>query len=173
MQRGQLRDISSWLSRLLPEPFEGFNKPDALKMFSSKSSTTATSTFYTDLEVTTQNDETILQEFSKSQSSRDSQLSEIQSATSEDGNSQDSDSVVGVEEQQQRQEYSSHSFHRIASFGGFPRFQPFVMSASSPAECASESTSFEETTSSVVQMSHSVLEYRSSRCGIFEFIRSS
>lgn len=154
MQRGQLKDISSWMVRFLPEPFDNFNKSDMHKMFGSKTSTTSTSTFYTDLEGS-ENEDTILQEFQKSQRSRDSA-----GATSEDGNSQDSDSAVCLEEQQQQQ-YTSHSFHRIASFGGFPRFQSFVMSASSPGEDTNVDTLQE--TASIVQMSRSVLEYRSSR----------
>lgn len=152
-----MKDISSWMARLLPEPLDSFAKSETHKMFGSKT-TGPSSTFYTDLEET-ENEETILQEFHKNQNSRDSQT------TSEDGNSQDSDSAVCLEEyqlqQQQQQEYTSHSFHRIASFGGFPRFQPFVMSASTPAECSSVETITE--TTSIVQMSHSVLEYRSSR----------
>ncbi|XP_034933980.1 FYVE, RhoGEF and PH domain-containing protein 1-like [Chelonus insularis] len=163
MQRGQLKDISSWMARLLPEPFDNFTKADTLKMFNSKSST-STSKFYTDLEVTENEDSTsnttsstsIAQESPKT-NSRDS--SERQSAASEDGNSQDSDSVTGIEDQQQQ--FTSHSFHRIASFGGFPRFQSFVMSTSSPNECTTISRT--EETTSIVQMSHSVLEYRSSR----------
>lgn len=157
MQRGQLRDIPSWMVRLLPEPFEGFNKTDAFKMFSSKS--TPTSTFYTDLETTSDSEDRSAEDPKKNGNSRDFQSPERRSATSEDGNSQDSDSVVGSEEQQQ---FSSHSFHRIASFGGFPRFQAFVMSASSPGQCPD--STYQETTTSIVQMSHSVLEYRSSRC---------
>ncbi|XP_063980789.1 FYVE, RhoGEF and PH domain-containing protein 4-like [Diachasmimorpha longicaudata] len=152
MQRGQLKDISSWMARLLPEPLDNFAKSESHKMFGSR--TTGSSTFYTDLEET-DNEETILREFHKNQGSQDSQT------TSEDGNSQDSDSAVCVEEQQTQQQYTSHSFHRIASFGGFPRFQPFVMSTSAPGECTT--TERIEETTSIVQMSHSVLEYRSSR----------
>ncbi|XP_011302687.1 FYVE, RhoGEF and PH domain-containing protein 1 [Fopius arisanus] len=152
MQRGQLKDISSWMARLLPESLDNFTKSEGQKMFGAK--TTGSSTFYTDLEET-ENEETILREFHKNQGSQDSQTA------SDDGNSQDSDSAVCIEEHQAQQQYTSHSFHRIASFGGFPRFQPFVMSASTPGECTTVER-VEETTS-IVQMSHSVLEYRSSR----------
>ncbi|XP_066593919.1 FYVE, RhoGEF and PH domain-containing protein 2-like [Prorops nasuta] len=156
MQRGQLRDVSSWMSRFFPESGEENKVMEAFKMFSSKTSS-PTSTFYTDLDITSTN-KSILQEFHNSQHSTDSNILEQQSVTSEDGNSQDSDSTTVQEEQQ----YHRHSFHRIASFGGFPRFQPFVMSASTPAECLKVST-HEETTETYVKVSHSVLEYRSSR----------
>lgn len=139
------------MARLLPEPLDIFAKPETHKMFGSK--TTGSSTFYTDLEET-ENEETILREFQKNQSSQDSQTA------SEDGNSQDSDSAVCIEEHSQEQHYS-HSFHRISNFGGFPRFQPFVMSTSTPGDCTTVER-IEETTS-IVQMSHSVLEYRNSR----------
>lgn len=121
-------------------------------MFGSKNSS-PTSTFYTDLEITEDK-----QEFQ--QENEHSKTAE-QSTTNENGNSQDSDTATGVEEQR----YVRHSFHRIASFGGFPRFQSFVMSASTPAECI-DITRHEETSTetSYIKMSHSVLEYRSSRC---------
>ncbi|KAL2731592.1 hypothetical protein V1477_015415 [Vespula maculifrons] len=155
MQRGQLRDISSWMTRLFPEPSE---RMEAFKMFGSKTSC-PTSTFYTDLEIT-ESKEVITEEYEEKQCSKTSRSLKQQSGTNEDGNSQDSDIQTSTEDQQ----YSRCSFHRIASFGGFPRFQSFVMSASSPAACididSNEETSKE---TSYVTMSHSVLEYRSSR----------
>ncbi|XP_015186991.1 PREDICTED: FYVE, RhoGEF and PH domain-containing protein 4-like isoform X1 [Polistes dominula] len=156
MQRGQLRDISSWMTRLFPEPSE---RIDAFKMFGSKSSC-PTSTFYTDLEIT-ESKEVITEEYEERQCSKSSRSLKQQSRTNEDGSSQDSDTQTTSSEDHQ---YSRHSFHRIASFGGFPRFQPFVMSASSPAACIDISSN-EETSNenSYVAMSHSVLEYRSSR----------
>ncbi|XP_043489825.1 FYVE, RhoGEF and PH domain-containing protein 4-like [Polistes fuscatus] len=156
MQRGQLRDISSWMTRLFPEPSE---RIDAFKMFGSKSSC-PTSTFYTDLEIT-ESKEVVTEEYEEKQCSKSSRSLKQQSRTNEDGSSQDSDTHTTSTEDHQ---YSRHSFHRIASFGGFPRFQPFVMSASSPAACIDISSN-EETSneSSYVTMSHSVLEYRSSR----------
>ncbi|XP_044591729.1 FYVE, RhoGEF and PH domain-containing protein 4-like isoform X1 [Cotesia glomerata] len=172
MQRGQLKDLSSWMARLLPEPFD---KTDTLKMFSSKSST-STSTFYTELEdeeeATDNNEDSLkaqeqVQQLNKSNHNnlRDSQSLERQSATSDDGNSQDSDSVMGSDEHQQQQQlqhkqsFTSHSFPRI-SFSGFPRFQSFIMSTSGSESTDSITT---QETSSIVQMTHSVLEYRSSR----------
>ncbi|XP_047364925.1 FYVE, RhoGEF and PH domain-containing protein 1-like [Vespa velutina] len=155
MQRGQLRDISSWMTRLFPEPSE---RMEAFKMFGSKTSC-PTSTFYTDLEITESKD-VVTEEYEEEQCSKTSRSLKQQSGTNEDGNSQDLDIQTNTEDHQ----YSRHSFHRIASFGGFPRFQPFVMSASSPAACIdigrNEETSKE---TSYVAMSHSVLEYRSSR----------
>jgi len=154
MQRSQLRDLSSWMTRLFPEPGDGSNQmTEGFKMFGSKNSS-PTSTFYTDLEITEDK-----QEFQ--QENEHSKAPEQQSTTNENGNSQDSDTATGVEEQR----YVRHSFHRIASFGGFPRFQSFVMSASTPAECI-DITRHEETSTetSYIKMSHSVLEYRSSRC---------
>ncbi|KAH0951140.1 hypothetical protein HN011_004811 [Eciton burchellii] len=159
MQRSQLRDISSWMTRLFPEPGDGSSwMIDGFKMFGSKNSS-PTSTFYTDLEITEDKQEEFQQE--DEHSKVPPRLPEQQSATSEDGNSQDSDTAAGTEEQQT---YVRHSFHRIASYGGFPRFQPFVMSASTPAECI-DITRHEETSTetSYIKMSHSVLEYRSSR----------
>lgn len=155
MQRGQLRDISSWMTRLFPEPSE---RMEAFKMFGSKTSC-PTSTFYTDLEIT-ESKEVVTEEYEGEQCSKTSRSFKQQSVTNEDGNSQDSDIQTNTEDHQ----YSRHSFHRIASFGGFPRFQPFVMSASSPAACIDISSN-EETSkeTSYVAMSHSVLEYRSSR----------
>lgn len=157
MQRSQLRDISSWMTRLFPEPGYGSSRmTEGFKMFGLKHSS-PTSTFYTDLEISEDK-----QEFQQEdEHSKAPDLPEQQSTTSENGNSQDSDAATGVEEQR----YVRHSFHRIASFGGFPRFQPFVMSASTPAECI-DITRHEETSTetSYIKMSHSVLEYRSSRC---------
>lgn len=152
MLRGQLKDVSSWIRSDWFEP----------KMFGSK--TTGSSTFYTDLHINAETEsqqQSTLAESERIVTLRHSRLLEQQSTTSEDGNSQDSDSVCGTEEQQQ---FPRHSFHRIASFGGFPRFRPFVMSASTSAACT-EVNSTQETTieSSYVEMSHSVLEYRSSR----------
>ncbi|EZA49970.1 hypothetical protein DMN91_011743 [Ooceraea biroi] len=161
MQRSQLRDISSWMTRLFPEPGDGSSwMVDGFKMFGSKNSS-PTSTFYTDLEITEDKQEFQQEdEHSKAPPPPPPRLPEQQSATSEDGNSQDSDTATGAEEQQA---YVRHSFHRIASYGGFPRFQSFVMSASTPAECI-DITRHEETSSetSYIKMSHSVLEYRSS-----------
>ncbi|XP_057342226.1 FYVE, RhoGEF and PH domain-containing protein 4-like isoform X2 [Microplitis mediator] len=184
MQRGQLKDLSSWMARLLPEPFDSLNKTDTLKMFNSKSST-STSTFYTDLEeeeeVTDNNEDRSNNiqeqehELNKSNHNnlRDSQSLERQSAISDDGNSQDSDSVMGSDEhqhqqsqlqsqpsQQQKQSFTSNSFPRF-SFSGFPRFQSFIMSTSGSSEPNNSITT--QQTTSIVQMTHSVLEYRSSR----------
>lgn len=83
-----------------------------------------------------------------------------------EGNGQEQQvETTAEEDDSQQRNYSRHSFHRIASFGGFPRFQPFVMSTSSPAACTEDANNYEESTSelSLVKMSHSVLEYRSSR----------
>lgn len=149
------------MTRLLPEPGDGHSwMIEGFKMFSSKSTSTSTSKFYTDLDIT-ENESKYESQREDEHSKKTPRLSEQQSASSENGNSQDSDvSAGGVEERQ----YVRHSFHRIASFGGFPRFQSFVMSASTPAECIDirrrEETSTE---TSFIQMSHSVLEYRSSR----------
>lgn len=158
MQRGQLRDISSWMTRLFPDPGDGTTRMEAFKMFGSKTSC-PTSTFYTDLDIT-ESKETVTEEYHESQCSKISQSLDQQSGTNEDGNSQDSDRLTTTEDHQ----YARHSFHRIASYGGFPRFQPFVMSASSPAACIDISSN-EETSKEIsyVTMSHSVLEYRSSR----------
>ena len=134
-----------------PEPFEP-------KMFGSK--TSGTSTFYTDLHITDEKESQPVSVESEKTGNRNSKILEQQSAASEDGNSQDSDSVGGQEDQNQ---YPRHSFHRIASFGGFPRFRPFVMSTASTV-CTEVNTTQETTIeSSYAKMSHSVLEYRSSR----------
>lgn len=150
------------MTRLFPEPGDGSSwMIDGFRMFGSKNSS-PTSTFYTDLDITVDKQEFQQEEeHSKAPPQPQPRLSEQQSATSEDGNSQDSDTATGAEEQQA---YVRHSFHRIASYGGFPRFQPFVMSASTPAECI-DITRHEETSTetSYIRMSHSVLEYRSSR----------
>lgn len=134
-------------------------------MFGSK--TSGKSTFFTDLHITDDKD---LQPSSvelEKTGNRNSNLLEQQSTTSEDGGSQDSDSVGGQDEQ--NNPFPRHSFHRIvASFGGFPRFRPFVMSAASSSVCSEVNTTQETTIkSSYSTMSHSVLEYRSSRY-IFE-----
>ena len=156
MLRGQLREVSSWVVHLCPEPFEGDNKGDTSKMFSSKISG-STSTFYTDL--STDDEEPPLPENNKSQTLRNSHLLEHQSGTSEDGNSQDSDSA-GVPEEQN---FPKHSYNRIARFRSCPRFQSYLFTTSSSTTCTevrSEETSSE---SSFVKVSHGVLEYRNSR----------
>lgn len=155
MLRGQLKDLSTWMVCLRPEPFEP-------KMFGSR--TSGTSTFYTDLHIADDKDlqPAAVESDNKAGSNRNSRILEQQSAASEDGNSQDSDSVGGGQDEQNNQ-YPRHSFHRIASFGGFPRFRPFVMSTASTV--CSEVNTTQETTieSSYTTMSHSVIEYRSSR----------
>ncbi|XP_058791864.1 FYVE, RhoGEF and PH domain-containing protein 1-like [Phymastichus coffea] len=152
MLRGKLKDFTTWMVYLRSEPFEP-------KMFGSK--TSGTSTFYTDLHITDEKDLKSSSVDSEKTGNRNSRLLEQQSAASEDGNSQDSDSVGGQEEQNQP---PRHSFYRIASFGGFPRFRPFVMSTSTSTVCSETNTEQETTVeSSFSKMSHSVLEYRSSR----------
>lgn len=145
-------------------------------MFGTKNSS-PTSTFYTDLEVTTDDDkpgESFAREDECPAKAPPPPLRQSESQRTddgEDGNSQDSEDTAtrgsGVEDEEEEQQYARHSFHRIASFGGFPRFQPFVMSASTPAEHIDITTRREEeetlTETSYIKMSHSVLEYRSSR----------
>lgn len=151
MLRDQLKDFSSWMVCLGPE---------AEIMFGSK--TSGGSTFYTDLHITDDKQRDSQQFFpidnneKTEEKNRNSHLLEQQSATSEDGNSQDSDSIGGVEEQSQ---YPRHSFHKIASFGGYPRFRPFVMSMNSTN--SAEEIAREE--SSYSQVPHNVIEYRTSR----------
>ncbi|XP_023290700.1 FYVE, RhoGEF and PH domain-containing protein 4 isoform X2 [Orussus abietinus] len=157
MQRGQLRDISSWMARLLPEPSDGSNLMDTFRMFSSKSHS-STSTFYTDL-IVTDDEESTDQKLDEPPIIRESRFLEQQSGTSEDGNSQDSDSI-GPEEHQ----YARHSFHRITSFGGFSQLQPFIVSASDTTECENVDKQEEiSSEASFIKMSRSVLEYRNSR----------
>lgn len=154
MPRDELKDLLSWMVCLDPEPFES-------KMFGSKVS--GTSTFYTDLHITDDKDLQPASVELEKTSNRNSHLLEQQTATSEDGGSQDSDSVGGQDEQ--NNPFPRHSFHRIvASFGGFSKFRPFIMSAATSSVCSEVSTTQETTIkSSYSSMSHSVLEYRSSR----------
>ncbi|KAJ8683067.1 hypothetical protein QAD02_018859 [Eretmocerus hayati] len=158
MLRGQLKDFSSWMVCLRPEPFDP-------KMFGSK--TSGGSTFYTDLHITDEKDPQSESLESDKTANRNSRTLEQESTASEDGNSQDSDSVNGQEEQDQ---YPRHSFTKIASFGGFPRFRPFVMSTSSSSVRREVSTTQETTVeSSFTKLSHhGVLEYRSSRYVVTE-----
>ncbi|XP_014236278.1 FYVE, RhoGEF and PH domain-containing protein 1-like [Trichogramma pretiosum] len=152
MARGQLKDLTSWMVGLIPEPFE-------TKMFGFK--TSGSSTFYTDLHITDDKDEDkpVSSDNDKT-AQRNSKILELQSAASEDGNSQDSDSLGGTEETNQ---FPRHSFHRLASFGGFPRFRPFIMSTSASAVHSEDSTTKETMYEATLSnMSHSVLEYRSS-----------
>jgi len=145
------------MTRLFPEPGDGSNRMiDGFKMFGSKNSS-PTSTFYTNLDITEDK-----QEFQQTDehSKVTPRLSEQQSAIGENENSQDSDTATGTVEERR---FVRHSFHRIASFGGFPRFQPFVMSASTPAECIDIMRHEEISTETSYKMSHSVLEYRSNR----------
>lgn len=161
MLQGQLKEFSFWMVCLQSVPFEP-------KMFGSK--TCGHSTFYTDLHITDEKDSSSTTSIDSDEKSvnRNSRLLEQQSVTSEDGNSQDSDSVGGQDDQ--HNQYPRHSFHTIASFGGFHRFRSFVMSASSTATCSEviggKTTTTQETStteSSFSNMSRSVLEYRSSR----------
>lgn len=165
MLRDQLRDISSWMVHLYPEPFEGVNRGDTFNMFSSKVSG-PTCKFYTDLfgdddesHLPENNSENNPENNISQTSSRNSHLLEQQSGTSEDGNSQDSDSA-GVPEDQN---LSKDPCNRIARLHSCPRFQSFLVTTSSSTICTevrSEETSSE---SSFVKVSHSVLEYRNSR----------
>ncbi|XP_043252940.1 FYVE, RhoGEF and PH domain-containing protein 4-like [Colletes gigas] len=118
-------------------------------MFGSKTQT-SNSTFYTKLEVNVEDNE-----------------SEILSTTEcKDKNSigttcGHSDTTVDGKEPEG---YNGLSFRRIATFGGFSRFRPFVMSTGNTTDSVDISVNEENSTKvPFVCVAHSVLEYRSSR----------
>lgn len=115
----------------------------AFKMFASKTQT-SNSTFYTELEPNEPMDKAV-------------DLNELKEC-------QDSSNSNVIVEEKKQEDYEGHSFHKIASFGGFPRFRSFVMSAGSSRDHVdleeNEDSSLEIP---FVRVSHSVLEYRSSR----------
>lgn len=149
MQQDQSVDVSFWITK----PFSKFNDRTDLskriKMFTSKTQT-SNSTFYTELETDVANKESGINE-----------LTEQQDEACIDIPSNCSDTIAGDKKQGN---YNGHSFSKIASFGGFSRFRPFVMSAENSTERVdieeNEENSLEV---SFVRVSHGVLEYRSSR----------
>lgn len=127
-------------------------------MFSSKISG-STSKFYTDL--FDDDDETSREnENNKSQTTRNSHLLEQQSGASEDGNSQDSDSTGGVQDEQN---FPKHPYNRISRLQSCPRFQSFLVTTSNSSICTEIRSEKITSESSFVKVSHSVLEYNSSR----------
>lgn len=157
MLRGQLRDVSSWMVHVCPEPFVGADKRDMSKMFSSKISG-STSTFYTDLY--DDDEESPLPENNKLRTTRNSQLLEQNSGASEDGNSQDSDSTGGIPEEQN---LPKHPYNRISRLQSCPRFQSFLVTTSNSSICTEIRSEKITSESSFVKVSHSVLEYSSNR----------
>ncbi|XP_029034160.1 FYVE, RhoGEF and PH domain-containing protein 4-like isoform X1 [Osmia bicornis bicornis] len=149
MQQDQSIDVSFWITK----PFSKFNDRTDLskrvKMFTSKTQT-SNSTFYTELESDVAKKESDVNELTDQ---RDEACMDIPSNCS--------DTIAGDKKQGN---YNGHSFRKIASFGGFSRFRPFVMSAESSTERVSIEENEENSLEvSFLRVSHGVLEYRNSR----------
>ena len=150
MHRGRSTDTSFWMIRTSLN-FTNKNYFEAtLKMFGSKAHS-SNSTFYTELESDTKDEEPVL-----------NKMTECRDEYRTDDPSNRSDMLIDNNKEQQG--YNGHSFRRIATFGGFSWFRPFVMSAGSSTEQVDVSEN-EENSLEVpfVRVSHGVLEYRSSR----------
>ncbi|XP_043460754.1 FYVE, RhoGEF and PH domain-containing protein 4-like [Leptopilina heterotoma] len=126
-------------------------------MFSSKISG-STSKFYTDLY---DNEETSQSEDNKSTTTKNSHLQEQNSGASDDVNSQDSDSINSVANEQNSPKHSS--YNRMSRLQSCPRFQSFLVTTSNSSICTEIRSEKISTESSFVKVSHSVLEYSSSR----------
>ncbi|XP_017884010.1 FYVE, RhoGEF and PH domain-containing protein 4-like [Ceratina calcarata] len=146
MQQDQPPDASLWTTRLFLKSTERIDFSKTLKMFASKPQT-SNSTFYTELEP----------DHATSKESDSKKLNELQT-----NDSRNSDTSIDSKKQQN---YNGHSFRKIASFGGFPGFRSFIMSTEDSTESVETEAENEENSEQVpfVRVSHSVLEYRSSR----------
>lgn len=146
MQQDQPPDASLWTTRLFLKSPDRIDFSKTFKMFASKPQT-SNSTFYTELEP----DEA---------TSKESDLKKLNELQTNDSGHPD----TSVDSKKQ-QNYNGHSFRKIASFGGFPGFRSFIMSTEDSTESVEAETENDESSEQVpfVRVSHSVLEYRSSR----------
>lgn len=145
MQQGQSIDFSLWTTRPFLKSKNRSDFSETLKMFASKKQM-SNSTFYAELEP--------------------DEVMDTKSDLNESKKCQDEDSSHSnmLAQDKKQEDYDGHSFHKIASFRGFPRFRSFVMSAGSSMEHIDIEES-EENSMQVpfVRVSHSMLEYRNSR----------
>ncbi|XP_050479902.1 FYVE, RhoGEF and PH domain-containing protein 4-like [Bombus huntii] len=145
MQQDQSIDFSLWTTRPFLKSKDKSNFGGTLKMFASKKQM-SNSTFYAELEP--------------------DEVMDTKSDLNESKKCQDEDSSHSnmIAQDKKQEDYDGHSFHKIASFRGFPRFRSFVMSAGSSMEHIDIEES-EENSMQVpfVRVSHSMLEYRNSR----------
>ncbi|XP_033358226.1 FYVE, RhoGEF and PH domain-containing protein 4-like [Bombus vosnesenskii] len=145
MQQDQSIDFSLWTTRPFLKSKDKSNFGRTLKMFASKKQM-SNSTFYAELEP--------------------DEVMDTKSDLNESRKCQDEDSSHSnmIAQDKKQEDYDGHSFHKIASFRGFPRFRSFVMSAGSSMEHIDIEES-EENSMQVpfVRVSHSMLEYRNSR----------
>ncbi|XP_017796436.1 PREDICTED: FYVE, RhoGEF and PH domain-containing protein 4-like [Habropoda laboriosa] len=150
MHQDQPIDVSFWITRPFFRSKDKIDLGRTLKMFASKART-SNSTFYMELETDEVTDDKE-SDLNESKEYRDKDFMDIPSSRS--------DATV---EDEKVGDYDGHSFSKIPSFGGFSRFRPFVVSA---ASCSTEHVNTEEGNEEdvpFVRVSHSVLEYRSSR----------
>ncbi|XP_012242867.1 FYVE, RhoGEF and PH domain-containing protein 4 [Bombus impatiens] len=145
MQQDQSIDFSLWTTRPFIKSKDKSDFGGTLKMFASKKQM-SNSTFYAELEP--------------------DEVMDTKSDLNESKKCQDEDSSHSnmIAQDKKQEDYDGHSFHKIASFRGFPRFRSFVMSAGSSMEHIDIEES-EENSMQVpfVRVSHSMLEYRNSR----------
>ncbi|XP_068971844.1 FYVE, RhoGEF and PH domain-containing protein 4-like [Bombus flavifrons] len=145
MQQDQSIDFSLWTTRPFLKSKDKSDFGGTLKMFASKKQM-SNSTFYAELEP--------------------DEVMDTKSDLNESKKCQDEDSSHSnmIAQDKKQEDYDGHSFHKIASFRGFPRFRSFVMSAGSSMEHIDNEES-EENSMQVpfVRVSHSMLEYRNSR----------
>ncbi|XP_071863000.1 FYVE, RhoGEF and PH domain-containing protein 4 [Bombus fervidus] len=145
MQQDQSIDFSLWTTRSFLKSKDKSDFSGTLKMFASKKQM-SNSTFYAELEP--------------------DEVMDTKSGLNESKKCQDEDSSHSnmIAQDKKQEDYDGHSFHKIASFRGFPRFRSFVMSAGSSMEHIDIEES-EENSMQVpfVRVSHSMLEYRNSR----------
>lgn len=145
MQQDQSIDFSLWTTRPFLKSKDRSDFSGTFKMFASKKQM-SNSTFYAELEP--------------------DEVMDTKSGLNESKKCQDEDSSHSnmIAQDKKQEDYDGHSFHKIASFRGFPRFRSFVMSAGSSMEHIDIEES-EENSMQVpfVRVSHSMLEYRNSR----------
>ncbi|XP_076237751.1 FYVE, RhoGEF and PH domain-containing protein 4 [Calliopsis andreniformis] len=150
MQHSQSIDVLHWVAKLIFKFGDQTDWKENLEMFGSKTRS-SNSTFYTKLEI----DEEVNQ-------SDLCKLTECQSQDCTNSPCSCSNTLTG--DNREQQEYDGHSFRRIATFGGFPWFRPFVMSTRSSTERINNGEDEDNSMETpFVRVSHSVLEYRSSR----------
>ncbi|XP_054000373.1 FYVE, RhoGEF and PH domain-containing protein 4-like [Hylaeus anthracinus] len=142
-------DVSFWAIRLFLKFDNKTHQGSIFEMFGSKTQS-SNSTFYTKLEDSVEDKESGLNKTTECKDEENVEIRHSHSDTTTDGKKQE--------------EYNGHSFRRIATFGGFSGFWPFVMSTRNSTDDV-EIGENEENSMKVpfVHVTHGVLEYRSSR----------
>lgn len=150
MRQSHSIDVLFWTRISIVKFNDKPDRTETLNMFGSKTRS-SNSTFYTELEIDREDKEPDL-----------NKITECKSKGCMDAPCRRSD--VLTDDAKEQQGFDGHSFRRIATFGGFSWFRPFIMSTGSSTEHVDNGGSNENSMEMpFVRVSRGVLEYRSSR----------